>query len=602
MPIPTRSRPTSKIIFNRGLVAENGKIPANLRFIQDSYPLKVLESKPVVSESISEAAGREIKALRITGIFQKADEYNQNGRRYPLGVIQEAVNTIQSDVGERGVMGEFDHPCLTTPDFRVLTTNGWKDFRDIEIGETVYSRVDGKMVPSRVNGIVDKPFEGEVFHFEGRHIDATFTGDHKMILDGRSDRSQGQVEHKVSELFSNREKFNKYRIPRTAEWTGYSCESYVIPGVKDLARSVNYYKSNITSDLILDAKVFVSFLGIWLAEGATTSNHGVVIYQNDGEKADEIAEMLKGFPSELKWKRIKNYFYLSDARLRRYVDALGDKYTKYIPSDVKGFDTPLLQELVYWFRLGDGRNKHGRNNVFTVSRQLIDDLHECHVKTGGCCYEMIIEPKVDYQFAGHVITATRKKVLNQLTLSTTSAIHLDSRFLNITPEPYVGNVYCLITEHGSFYMQLNGCSFWTGNCDAKLHLDRVSHLITKLWMEGKYVYGVAEVLEDMPCGGPLATLLRNKVRVGISSRGVGDMEEVVSEGMSKFEVQPGYQFVTWDVVGEPSVKEATMNMMESRNRLVKPPTGLVTRANRPMVVQGQLIRELANYLNANRLK
>jgi len=110
--------------------------------------------------------------------------------------------------------------------------------------------------------------------------------------------------------------------------------------------------------------------------------------------------------------------------------------------------------------------------------------------------------------------------------------------------------------------------------DAKIHLDRVSHLITKVWLEGKYVYGQAEVLQDMPMGSALAALLRSNVQVGISSRGVGDMS-IVNEGMDDehYVVQDGYEFVTWDVVGEPSVQEATMSVMESRAR-----KGIITRS------------------------
>lgn len=125
--------------------------------------------------------------------------------------------------------------------------------------------------------------------------------------------------------------------------------------------------------------------------------------------------------------------------------------------------------------------------------------------------------------------------------------------------------------------------------DAKIHLDRVSHLITKLWMEGKYVYGVAEVLEDMPCGKMLSALLKNKVQIGISSRGVGDMEQINEGADARFRVMPGYQFVTWDIVGEPSVKEAVMHMMESRNRLV-------TRATRNIDPKKAIVSELNKWL------
>ena len=101
--------------------------------------------------------------------------------------------------------------------------------------------------------------------------------------------------------------------------------------------------------------------------------------------------------------------------------------------------------------------------------------------------------------------------------------------------------------------------------DAKIHLERVSHLITKIWLEGKYVYGEAEVIEGTDQGRNLAALLRAGVKIGISSRGVGDMlTENEGQDNEKFIVQPGYRFVTWDVVGEPSVLEATLSVMEGR--------------------------------------
>lgn len=108
--------------------------------------------------------------------------------------------------------------------------------------------------------------------------------------------------------------------------------------------------------------------------------------------------------------------------------------------------------------------------------------------------------------------------------------------------------------------------------DAKIHLDRVSHLITKLWMDGKTVYGEIEILNDSrcPCGSQLACLLDRDVQVGVSSRGVGDMEITMTEaGEEAYEVQPGFAFVTFDAVAEPSVTGTQLMMMESRQRKLK---------------------------------
>lgn len=113
-----------------------------------------------------------------------------------------------------------------------------------------------------------------------------------------------------------------------------------------------------------------------------------------------------------------------------------------------------------------------------------------------------------------------------------------------------------------------------GECDhptdAKIHLDRISHLMTKIWMEGNKVFGEAEILHKVPYGALVRGLFEHKVRVGISSRGVGDMEVMESNGQELYNVLPGYAFVTWDIVAEPSVSGAILNIHEGLVRKLRP--------------------------------
>lgn len=106
--------------------------------------------------------------------------------------------------------------------------------------------------------------------------------------------------------------------------------------------------------------------------------------------------------------------------------------------------------------------------------------------------------------------------------------------------------------------------------DAKIHMDRISHLVTKGWMEGRKIYGESEILDNQPHGRCLRGLFERKCQVGISSRGIGDMELRESGGDRYYEVQPGYQFVTWDAVAEPSVHGATLTVMENLNKKLRP--------------------------------
>jgi len=100
--------------------------------------------------------------------------------------------------------------------------------------------------------------------------------------------------------------------------------------------------------------------------------------------------------------------------------------------------------------------------------------------------------------------------------------------------------------------------------DAKIHMERVSHLITKLWIENKTVYGQIEVINDIrcPCGSLLSCMVDRKVQVGISSRGVGDMEISMNEGEESYTVQPGFKFITFDAVAEPSVAGTQLKKLE----------------------------------------
>jgi hypothetical protein len=72
-----------------------------------------------------------------------------------------------------------------------------------------------------------------------------------------------------------------------------------------------------------------------------------------------------------------------------------------------------------------------------------------------------------------------------------------------------------------------------------------------------------EVFNDARCplGNMLACYLERGLNVGVSSRGVGDMELVMREGEDVYEVQDGFKFVTFDVVAEPSVAGTQLKQM-----------------------------------------
>jgi Prohead core protein serine protease len=85
--------------------------------------------------------------------------------------------------------------------------------------------------------------------------------------------------------------------------------------------------------------------------------------------------------------------------------------------------------------------------------------------------------------------------------------------------------------------------------DLKINLDRVSHMITEMWMDGPNGYGKLKILPT-PMGQLVKTMVESGVKLGVSSRGSGNVSENGSGQVSDFEI------VTVDVVAQPSAPGA----------------------------------------------
>jgi len=84
--------------------------------------------------------------------------------------------------------------------------------------------------------------------------------------------------------------------------------------------------------------------------------------------------------------------------------------------------------------------------------------------------------------------------------------------------------------------------------DLKINLDRVSHMITEMWMDGPNGFGKMKILPT-PMGNLVRTMLESGVKLGVSSRGSGNVSDASGQ-VSDFEI------VTVDIVAQPSAPNA----------------------------------------------
>lgn len=94
-----------------------------------------------------------------------------------------------------------------------------------------------------------------------------------------------------------------------------------------------------------------------------------------------------------------------------------------------------------------------------------------------------------------------------------------------------------------------------------VNLDRVSHLITNLRFEGNNIYGKAKLL-DTPTGNIAKSLVKEGVRLGVSTRGMGSLE--AKNGVNF--VKEDFMLAAVDIVADPSAPDAFVNgIMESKS-------------------------------------
>jgi len=96
-----------------------------------------------------------------------------------------------------------------------------------------------------------------------------------------------------------------------------------------------------------------------------------------------------------------------------------------------------------------------------------------------------------------------------------------------------------------------------------INLKNVSHLISEYWWDGDNVMGKIEILPT-PSGTILKELIKSGVTVGVSSRGMGSLEE--KQGV--MEVQDDFELLCWDFVSTPSNPGSYMTTLNEGKNMI----------------------------------
>ena len=91
-----------------------------------------------------------------------------------------------------------------------------------------------------------------------------------------------------------------------------------------------------------------------------------------------------------------------------------------------------------------------------------------------------------------------------------------------------------------------------------VNLQNASHNVLDMHWRGDDLMGTVEVLST-PSGNILKELFKCGIKLGISSRGMGSVKEVMGEGEGALEVQPDFELIAFDFVSNPSTHGAFLS-------------------------------------------
>ena len=109
----------------------------------------------VCEDLLTEQEKREIKngAFYLTGVMQRADAKNGNGRVYPENILRREVENYKKLVSENRALGELDHPdesVINLKNASHIVTDIWWNGKDVMGKVKVLSTPSGQILKSLV--------------------------------------------------------------------------------------------------------------------------------------------------------------------------------------------------------------------------------------------------------------------------------------------------------------------------------------------------------------------------------------------------------------------------------------------------------------------
>ena len=373
-----------------------------------------------------------------------------------------------------------------TDDTEVLTERGWVNWGSVLVSDRLYTRSKEdatKAWYAAPERLVTNPFDGELFGYEGRHVDYLVTPNHKFWgVRGSVSRSKPWRKHQTLEastVFSKECALDAYG----AVYQGALAEDHVV-GIPGTAK-----RPGIEIDIV----EYCRLLGWWLSEGSTSvddEGRGRVrisqLKEVNSAHFDEIESLLRriGFENPYHEKHYgespltpnkqvsKNIVHgtvtglrVNSAPLARHLKQYGDRsWNKRIPEIIFKAPVHARREFLRCYVAGDGcvrkDKRYGSTNwyISTSSKQMLTGLQRVALLNGMSAHLGVCgNPNNTYKRPHY-------RMVCGYNLTEVSVVKQPSaKYKGHYKQWHEGMVYCATMPTGMLYVRRGDKAMWSEN-------------------------------------------------------------------------------------------------------------------------------------------
>jgi intein/homing endonuclease len=354
---------------------------------------------------------------------------------------------------------------------KVLTEDGWKYFKDVDISKDLFYSLDplNNLVKLNANKLISQDYNGEMHRWKSTMVDLLVTPNHNMWLYDYNKRAPfSKVWKFIESKDATNGRYKFLRADKPIERKGF--DIYTIPEV-DISRGFYIKKYPAVS---FDANLFFELLGWWITDGSIsygkgTSGNRIVISQTKLIGRERIEILLNLL--NINFTKYDNEFRISSPQLFKWLVSNFIKesntrktYYCFIPRWMLiELSKNNLQSFLDGIIGGDGTPHAGGKGyqIYTASEQFANDLVEMCLLLGKSANIYKIDGRQRI-FPNGVSSNCKEQFV-------VSIVSTNEHLFNVNEqskfsEQYNGKVYCVeLPEYHKLYVMRNGKPCWCGN-------------------------------------------------------------------------------------------------------------------------------------------